>query len=77
MTHQHSTAMENIVGNGEIARDEQFLLFPQCFQLKQIIVSPFVRIFDIISLFSAGISGKGLTHSHTMTPFDTPGKQAF
>ena len=20
---------------------------------------------------------KGLTHSHTMTPFDTPGKQAF
>ena len=22
-------------------------------------------------------SGNGLTHSHTMTPFDTPGKQAF
>ena len=52
---------------GEIARNEQFLLFPQCFLLKQIIVSPFVHIFAIISLFAAeleepkiGISGKGL-----------------
>ena len=41
-------------------------------------------ICDIISLFAAeleepkiGISGKGLTHSHTMTPFDAPGKQTF
>ena len=24
-----------------------------------------------------GLFGKGLTHSHTMTPFDAPGKQAF
>ena len=24
--------IENNVGKGEIARDEQFLLFPQCFQ---------------------------------------------
>ena len=24
-------AMENTVGKGEIARNEQFLLFPQCF----------------------------------------------
>ena len=40
---------------GEIARNEQFLLFPQCFLLKQIIVSPppFVHIFAIISLFAA------------------------
>ena len=36
---------------GEIARNEQFLLFPQCFQLNQITVSPFVHIFDIISGF--------------------------
>ena len=55
------------MGKGEIARYEQFLLFPQCFLLKQIIVSPFVHIFAIISLFTAeleepktGISGKGL-----------------
>ena len=48
-------------------KGEQFLLFPQCFLLNQIIVSPFVRIFDIKSLFGAefeepkiGVSGKGL-----------------
>ena len=51
----------------EIACKKQFLLFPQCFLLNQIIVSPFVHIFDIISLFPAefeepeiGISGKAL-----------------
>ena len=29
---QLSDSVENIVGKGEIARNEQFLLFPQCFQ---------------------------------------------
>ena len=29
---QLSDLVENIVGKGEIARCEQFLLFPQCFQ---------------------------------------------
>ena len=52
LTHQPQTDFENIVGKGEIARHEQFLLFPQCFQLDQKIVSPFVHIFDIISLFA-------------------------
>ena len=37
----------------EIARNEQFLLFPQCFLLDQKIVSPFVNIFDIVSLLAA------------------------
>ena len=67
LTHLQQTAFENIVGKGEIAHYEQFLLFPQCFQLNQIIVYPFVHVFDIISLFTAemeeptiGISGKGL-----------------
>ena len=50
-----STAFENIVGKGEIARNEQFLLFPRCFLPNQIIVSPFVHIFDIISLFAAEV----------------------
>ena len=27
-----SRQVENIVGKGEIARNEQFLFFPQCFQ---------------------------------------------
>ena len=49
----------------EIARNEQFLLFSQCFLLNHS-VSPLVNIFDIISFFNAelekpkiGISGKG------------------
>ena len=69
--HQLQTAFENIVGKGEIARNEQFLLFPQCFLLNQITVSPFVHIFDILSLFATefeklkiGISGKVLVWSH-------------
>ena len=48
-----TTAFENIVGKGEIARNEQFLLFPQCFLLHQIIASPFVNIFHIMTLFAA------------------------
>ena len=66
--HQQQTTFKNIVGKGEIARNEQFLLFPHCFLLNQIIVSPYVHIFGIISLFAAeleepkiGITGKGLT----------------
>ena len=51
--HQQQTAFENTVGKEEIALDEQFLLFPQCFLLNQKIVSPFVNIFDMISLFAA------------------------
>ena len=65
--HQQQTAFENIVEKGEIARNEPFLLFPQCLLLIQIIVSPFVHIFDTISLFAAeleepkiGVPGKGL-----------------
>ena len=52
-----------------MARNKQFLLFPECFLLNQKMVSPFVCFFDIISLFAAvlkeheiGISGKGLKH---------------
>ena len=51
--HQEQTAFENIEGKEEIACNEQFLLFPQCFLLNQKIVSPFVNIYDIIFLFAA------------------------
>ena len=37
----------------EIARNEQFLLFSQCFLLNQKLVSAFVNIYDIISLSAA------------------------
>ena len=66
--HQQQTAFENFVGKGEIARYEQFLLFPPCFLHNLIFVSPFFCIFDIVSLFAAemeelkiGISVKGLS----------------
>ena len=56
-----------MVGKGEIACMEQFLLFPQCFLFNEMIVSLFVHIFDVISLFAGefeepkiGISGKAL-----------------
>ena len=49
--HQQQTASENIVQKGEIAHNEQILLFPQCFLLNQIIVSPFGHIFNIKLLF--------------------------
>ena len=73
MTHEPQTASENIVGKGEIARNEQFLLFPQCFLLNQIIVSLFFHIFCILSLFAAelekpkiGISHKGLISAKSL-----------
>ena len=59
------------MGIEEIARNEQFLLFQQCFLLNQKTVSPlnFVNIFDIISLIAAelkepkiGIRGKELNY---------------
>ena len=54
--HQQRTAFENIVGKEEIAPNEQFLLFTQCFLLNQKIVCSFVNIYDIISLFAAELA---------------------
>ena len=34
---QLSDKVENIVGRGEIARHEQFLLFPLCFQKLSVV----------------------------------------
>ena len=34
---QLSDLVDNIVGKEEIARDEQFLLFPQCFQKLSVV----------------------------------------
>ena len=81
-------SFENTMGKGEIARSEQFLLFPQCFL-------PFWRTFcnfyqnwncllqtlSVSMYYSSSIQIPSnqtycLTHSHTTTPFDAPGKQA-
>ena len=48
-------AFENTVGKGEIARNEQFLLFPQCFLPVWIAFAIFVK-FEIVvcKLFQFG-----------------------
>ena len=51
--HQQQTAFENIEGKGEIARNEQFPLFPQCFLLNQILVAPNVQFLTSCFLFAA------------------------
>ena len=53
LTLQQQTAFAKIVGKEEIAHYEQFLLFPQFSLPNWKIVSPFVNIFDTISLFAA------------------------
>ena len=58
----------NIAGKGENAGYQHFLLFPKCFQK-----APFPGSLKVVGLKSMGL----LTHSHTTTPFDAPGKQAF
>ena len=50
---KQQTAFENIVGKEEVACNKQCFLFAQRFLLNQKIVSPFVNIFNIISLFAA------------------------
>ena len=62
LTHQQQNASVNIVRKGEIARNEQFLFLPQYFLLNQIIVSPFVHIFDITSLFAAELTNLTLVY---------------
>ena len=62
--------IENIWGKGGNAGFDHFILFPQCF-LKA----------SFMGWLKSGSCGKdlnnALTHSHTLTPFDTPGKRAF
>ena len=77
LTHQQQTAFENIEGKEEIACNKQFLLFPQCFLLNQKLVSPFVNIYGIISLFAVsleepkiGILGRESSFEQSAVPFE-------
>ena len=86
-THFNASATDsfgNIVGKGEIARNKQFLLFPQCFLHNQKPVSPFVNIYDIISLFAAelekpkiDIRGERLTLYSIDTHFNASATDSF
>ena len=80
---------KNTVEKGENAGDQHFLLFPQCFLPMSKRISVFKsHLFCRLPLLSIWTSLKicrlawiwaeeFLTHSHTMTPFEAPGKQAF
>ena len=55
-THREASqqmTFENNLAKGEIAHDEKYLLLPQCFQLKPIIILSFIGIFSICSKSSA------------------------
>ena len=65
--HKQQTAFENIVGKEEIARNEQFLLFTQCFSSIRKLYAHLSIFFTSYILFAAdfeepeiGISGKRL-----------------
>ena len=60
--------IEIIALKGENTSYQHFLHFPQCFQNF---------FFFSQGCLKSGLCGKWLTHSHTVTPFDAPGKQAF
>ena len=64
LTTLRKKASENIVGKGDNAGNQHFLLVPQCFLLKK-------KKRETPSFHQY------LTHSHTMTPFGASWKQAF
>ena len=47
MRIQLSDGVEIIVGKGEIARNEQFLLFPQCFQKQSVVEYVKIRVYEV------------------------------
>ena len=67
-------SFENTVGKGDIARNEQFLLFPQCFQPFLQNCPPFSSDLELLSVnsFNMEVSkfcrfGKGQGHSVKVT----------
>ena len=53
-SRKFSKRVENTVGKGEIARYEQFLLFPQCFQKAGVIVWEWVNVLSTIIQLNRG-----------------------
>ena len=54
MTHQGNKHFENTMGKGEIARNEQFLLFPQVFSTRLDNFLPFSSNLKLSSANSFG-----------------------
>ena len=74
------------VGKGKIAPSEQFFLFPQSFSTRLDNFLAFSTNLKLSSVNSFTLEeskicrwerAKERRHSHTMMPFDAPGKQAF
>ena len=53
---------ENIAAKGEIAHDDQFLLWPQCFQLYLTIKLFFMEIFQVIVTMFSKLSAADLLY---------------
>ena len=52
LTQKQQTTFENIMAKSEIAHDEQFLVWPQCFQLYLTIKLSFMDFFQVfITMF--------------------------
>ena len=85
--------MENIVRKREIARNKEFLFFSQCFppymalifrfkctlkcRLQFVSIWTSLKFSRLVWIKAHDRLVKGLTHSHTMTPFDAPGNKPF
>ena len=77
--------LENIVENGEIAQNEQFHPFPQCFLCNLYrSKNPLIAIFQLLSTTSLnlgrsqnGVLGNGLTLCYTNPTLYNPEKKAF
>ena len=84
LTTPRKKPFENIVGKREIAGNQHLLLFSTMFSTLSKTENIISAIFILLSgnAFNLVMSkillfGEELTHSHTMTSFDAPGKQAF
>ena len=60
LTYLQQTGFENIVGKEEIARNKQFLLFPQCFLTQSDTCTQLVHIIDIIFSFASELEEIGI-----------------
>ena len=77
-------SFENTAGKGEIAHNEQFLLFPQCFLPISEIFLPLSSHLKLSSANPLNLEGskicrlgKLLTVYHTMMNFDVPEEKSF
>ena len=66
---------ENIVGKGENAGNQHFLIFTQCFLLCPGHIS--VCEYSELCCLQMLLIGTGLTLSHTMTTFDALEEKTF